>query len=111
MVQLACRAVHFCGSGCSVCVVFHYFYIALFVNVVVPHQAITGLYALVVLRLLPITFSVDEKFGCRIVGIDKYGYFFSFSAFPVPMRENMKCFSLLVPYAAVSLVPVLWRSS
>ena len=96
----SCTDYFFCFSR-TVFIVCHNFYFSRFVNGVVPHQAVTVLYALVVLRLFSITFSVDEKFGCRIVGIDEYRYFFSFSAFPVPMRKNVKCFSLLVPYAAV----------
>lgn len=101
MMWFSSRADDFFSFGCAMLIVCYNFYFSWFVNSVVPHQAVTVFYALVVLRLFSITFSVDEKFGCRIIGIDKYGYFFSFSAFPVPMRENMKCFSLLVPYAAV----------
>ena len=54
--------------------------------------------------------SVDKEFSLGVVGIDKYRRDLTFASSPVPMGQDVECFSFGVPVAAVEVVAVLGQA-
>ena len=109
-------------SRVAVLVVCHDFQCSRLIFHVLPHQAVTllllkGIKRLLVfcvfrrylhiLRPLALALAIHKQFGRRIVGVNKYGGYFPFPAFPIPMGQDMQCLLVRIPMATVEVVPVL----
>ena len=54
--------------------------------------------------------AVDKQLGRRVVRVDKYRDYFAFVSFPVPVREDVESFHVLVPVTAVEVIAVFGQS-
>ena len=107
MMRLACSTNSLFCNRIPLFVVCHYSHLARLINCVMPHQAITVFYcSVLVFSLTSIAFSVDEQFCRRIVRINKNRSLFTFTSFPIPVRQDMQCFCFFIPYASVQIITV-----
>jgi hypothetical protein len=57
-----------------------------------------------------LTFSIDKKLRCRIVGINENRSCLSFTSFPIPVRKDMKRFCFFVPVRTIEVKAIFRKS-